>query len=163
MSETPDLHERLAADCIVVGRFELCWLLLMNDANYPWFILVPDRAGVVELHDLVDADQVRLIRESTRLSRLLAERCRADKINVAALGNIVPQLHLHHVARYHGDPAWPAPIWGRVPARPYAEHELRALLRRIESALRRDFAFTDRAQQLLHGADDGAPTDTPVS
>ncbi len=122
------LHARLQQDCLVVGRFPLCYLLLMRDANYPWFILVPDRDGVTEIFQLAEADQLQLARESARLAEVLAGQFRADKLNIAAIGNLVPQLHVHHVVRYRSDAAWPAPVWGAVPARPYTEPELSAVL-----------------------------------
>ena len=126
-----DLHPRLRADCLEIGRLPLCRLLLMLDANYPWFILVPDREAVTEIHQLARADRIRLSDESAALSAALFEAFAADKLNVAALGNVVPQLHLHHVVRYQGDPAWPAPIWGRVPPRPYTDAERDAVLGRL--------------------------------
>lgn len=115
-----DLHPRLAADCIRLGRFELCHLLLMNDASYPWFILVPDRDGAREIYELDAGDQRQLLDESSRLSRFLMASYQGNKLNVAAIGNLVPQLHLHHVVRFESDRAWPAPVWGRFPAVPYA-------------------------------------------
>ncbi|MGF1644349.1 MAG: HIT domain-containing protein [Thiotrichales bacterium] len=118
------LHPRLAADTYTLGDLPLCRLLLMNDANYPWFILVPRRQGATELHRLVDADQQQLMRESCVLAAYLAAEFAADRMNIAALGNVVPQLHVHHVVRYASDPAWPAPVWGRVPARPYTAETL---------------------------------------
>lgn len=120
-----EIHHQLQQDCAVIGRFPLCHLLLMKDANYPWFILVPDRDDVSEIFQLLPQEQQQLMSESSRLAKLLAERFRADKINIAALGNMVPQLHIHHVVRYRSDLAWPAPIWGVAPAKPYLEHELR--------------------------------------
>ncbi|MEZ5541843.1 MAG: HIT family protein [Pseudomonadota bacterium] len=113
------IHPQLRADCLVIGRLPLCHLLLLQDANYPWFILVPDRAGVQEIHQLEPADQHRLLDESVLLARAMTAAYVPDKLNIAALGNVVPQLHLHHIARYRDDAAWPAPVWGRVPARPY--------------------------------------------
>ena len=118
------IHERLRQDCLVVGRFPLCRLLLMRDANYPWFILVPDREGITEIYQLDDADQQQLTRESARLAAVLAAQFHADKINIAAIGNLVPQLHIHHVVRYRSDVAWPAPVWGAVPATPYTQAAL---------------------------------------
>ena len=118
------LHPQLAKDCHRLGRFELGLLLLMNDAQYPWFILVPQRAGLREIYELDEAAQKLLLRESVTLSRALMTAFRGDKLNLAALGNMVPQLHLHHIVRHAGDPAWPAPVWGRHPARPYAPDEL---------------------------------------
>ncbi|GAC1633114.1 MAG: hypothetical protein NVS9B10_28220 [Nevskia sp.] len=118
-SERWSLHPQLAADSTVVGRFELSLLLLSNDANYPWFIVVPQRAGIREIHELAEADQAQLLRESSQLGRALMTAFRGTKLNLAALGNVVPQLHLHHIVRYEGDPAWPAPVWGRVPPKHY--------------------------------------------
>lgn len=122
------LHPQLAKDCFVIGQFELCQLLLMNDQNYPWFILVPQRENISEIYQLTVADQMLLWRESTGLSATLAQHFAADKMNVAALGNVVPQLHVHHIVRYQRDPAWPAPVWGKLAAKPYSESELQQLL-----------------------------------
>jgi diadenosine tetraphosphate (Ap4A) HIT family hydrolase len=130
-----DLHPQLQKDCLLVGRFPLCRLLLMHDANYPWFILVPDREGICEIFQLSEEDQIQLLRESSLLSAVLVERFHADKLNIAALGNVVPQLHLHHVVRYRDDPAWPAPVWGRVPARPYTPEGLSAVLAALRTGL----------------------------
>lgn len=125
---TFELHPRLAADCQVLGDFPLSRLLLMNDAQYPWLILVPRRAGLREIYELAEADQQQLLRESTILGRALMAGFRGEKLNVAALGNLVPQLHLHHVVRHAHDPAWPAPVWGRLPARSYTDAERAARL-----------------------------------
>ncbi len=118
------LHPQLAKDCHRLGHFELGLLLLMNDAQYPWFILVPQHAGLREIYELDEPGQALLLRESTTLSRALMAAFRGDKLNIAALGNMVPQLHLHHIVRHAGDPAWPAPVWGRHPARAYTAEEL---------------------------------------
>ncbi|WP_305045259.1 HIT domain-containing protein [Geoalkalibacter sp.] len=130
-----ELHPQLEADTIALGDFPLCRLLLMNDAAYPWFILVPRRSGIREIYELDDADQAALLQESSFLARRLAEVFAADKINIAALGNLVPQLHVHHIVRYTQDPAWPAPVWGRFPARPYAPPELAAMLLKVGEVL----------------------------
>jgi diadenosine tetraphosphate (Ap4A) HIT family hydrolase len=116
-----ELHPRLAQDCIPMGNLPLCRLLLMNESRYPWFILVPERTGAGEIYQLPEEDQTQLMRESCELSRTLAVLFRADKMNVASIGNLVPQLHIHHVARYRNDPAWPAPVWGRFEPLPYSE------------------------------------------
>lgn len=113
------LHPQLVADTCTVGDFPLCRLLLAHDARYPWTILVPRRAGIRELHELGDDDQAQLLLESNRLARALVALFAPDKLNIAALGNVVPQLHLHHIARRHDDDAWPAPVWGRHPALAY--------------------------------------------
>jgi len=136
-----DLHPQLAKDCVVLGQFLLSRLLLMKDANYPWLILVPDREAVTEIYQLDEADQQQLQRESSVLARMLAESFNADKINIGALGNVVPQLHIHHIARFEGDPAWPAPVWGAVPAKSYSDNELEATILKIKAALSKQFDF----------------------
>jgi diadenosine tetraphosphate (Ap4A) HIT family hydrolase len=136
------IHDQLQADCLVMGRFPLCHLLLSRDANYPWCILVPDREGVSEIHQLSDADQQQLIRESSQLARVLEKTFAPDKLNIAALGNVVPQLHLHHIARYRNDPAWPAPVWGRVAPQSYGEQQLAALLASLGKELRELVDYT---------------------
>ena len=135
------IHPQLRNDCLIVGRFRLNHLLLMNDSSYPWFILVPDRENITEIHQLDMTDQQQLIAESSMLSKLLSERFKADKINIAALGNVVPQLHIHHIARYRTDAAWPAPIWGKHPPKPYAEPAAQEVIDRIRPGLTRDFEF----------------------
>jgi diadenosine tetraphosphate (Ap4A) HIT family hydrolase len=136
------LHPQLRKDCLIVGRFSLCHLLLMQDANYPWFILVPDRDGVREVFQLAEQDQDQLMRESCLLARVLSERFQADKVNVAALGNLVPQLHLHHIARFHDDPAWPMPVWGKVPPRPYSNAGLARVLEKVKEPLANDLRLS---------------------
>ena len=115
-----ELHPQLAADTHPVASFALCDLRLMDDANYPWLVLVP---RLPEARDLVDLDQAQrhaLSDEVDRASRALRDAFQPFKLNVAALGNLVPQLHVHVIARYEHDPAWPSPVWGRVAARPYS-------------------------------------------
>ena len=136
-----ELHPQLQQDCLLIGSYPLCRLLLMRDANYPWFILVPDREAVTEIHQLSEPDRQQLMRESCHLASVLEREFRPDKLNIAALGNLVPQLHIHHVARYRNDPAWPAPVWGKVPARPYTEPELQTLLARIRPAFESEVAL----------------------
>jgi len=130
-----ELHTRLAADTVALGRFDLCRVLLMNDSRFPWCILVPERPGVAEIHQLSDADQVSLIRESSLLASRMAETFHADKMNVAVLGNIVSQLHLHHVARYRNDDAWPGPVWGSGKAVRYEAQVLSEMRDRLCAAL----------------------------
>lgn len=129
------LHAQLAADTLMVGDFPLCRLLLMNDAQYPWCILVPRVVGAKELHKLDDAEQLQLLRESTALSRAMEAVFAPHKMNVAALGNVVPQLHMHHIARYRGDPAWPAPVWGKHAAQVYAPALAAERIARLQQAL----------------------------
>lgn len=113
------LDERLDADTFPVTELPLCRVLLMNDARFAWLILVPRRAHVSEVADLSDDDQAQLWREATRLGSAMKEALGGDKLNIAALGNVVAQLHVHVVVRRRDDDAWPAPVWGNGVARPY--------------------------------------------
>jgi diadenosine tetraphosphate (Ap4A) HIT family hydrolase len=113
------LHERLAADTVALADWPLSRVLLMNDQNYPWLILVPRRPGLKEIHDLGQDERAQLTEEICRTSRALQSRFSPDKINVGALGNLVPQLHIHVIARFTTDPAWPGPVWGKQPPVPY--------------------------------------------
>lgn len=135
-----ELHLQLAKDTVTLGHFELCRLLLMNDSNYPWFILVPERENIHEVHELTNTDCHQLCDESAILARALTDCFRPDKLNIAALGNQVPQLHVHHVVRYKTDAAWPQPAWGKVPMRPYYSAEIiklkAALLTRLGEVFR---------------------------
>ncbi len=130
-----ELHPRLAQDCLPVGELALCRLLLMNDAHYPWCILVPRREGIREIHHLQPADRQLLLEESCRLAAVMEQLFRPVKMNVAALGNVVPQLHVHHIARFEGDAAWPAPVWGRVAVQPYAEVVARERVQSLQALL----------------------------
>lgn len=136
-----EVHPILKQDCIVVGKFPLSLLLLSNDARFPWFILVPMRSGVREVFELEEADQLQLNRESTYLASQISKRFNADKINTGVLGNVVPQLHVHHVARYESDPAWPGPVWGFGQRKPYDEEGLKIMNAKLRQALKRDFIF----------------------
>ena len=113
----------------------------MNDANYPWFILVPDRANITEIFQLDEPEQKQLITESSVLSRSIASGFNADKINIAALGNLVPQLHIHHIVRYTSDASWPSPVWGKLPARPYKDDEVNQTINRLQPGLSESFEF----------------------
>ncbi len=126
------LDPLLQKDTITIGAFPLSLLLLHRDANYPWFILVPQRPNVTEIYHLEEEDRVQLLHESCQLAEALTTVFMADKLNIAALGNVVPQLHLHHVARFRGDPAWPGPIWGAVAA---VDYEPAEQVRRIEGVV----------------------------
>jgi len=112
---TWSLHPQLAADTTPVGDLALARVLLANDANYPWLILVPRRPGLTELIDLEPNEQVQLIGEIDAAARVLKAITECEKLNIAALGNVVAQLHVHVVARRHSDAAWPKPVWGAVP------------------------------------------------
>lgn len=129
------LHSRLAADTIDLGRSELCDIRLMNDATWPWVLLVPRRTGIREIYELSADEQLQLVRESSALGRGMMNLFRGDKLNVAALGNMVPQLHLHHIVRFEGDPAWPGPVWGVQAPVPYEPKALEALIKRLQPVL----------------------------
>ncbi|MDZ3993575.1 HIT domain-containing protein [Pseudomonas sp. Teo4] len=129
------LDSRLQQDSLVLGDFPLSRVLLSKDANYPWFILVPRRVGVSELFDLSQEDQAQLWTETTYLAEMLKGEFAADKMNVATLGNVVSQLHMHVIVRQHGDAAWPAPVWGKVPALEYTPDQLDAIRQRLRARL----------------------------
>ena len=109
------LHPQLAADTVPVGDLALSRVLLANDANFPWLILVPRRPGLTEIIDLEENEQIQLMGEIDAAARALKSVTECEKLNVATLGNQVPQLHVHLIARRHSDPAWPKPVWGAVP------------------------------------------------
>ncbi|PHS73243.1 MAG: diadenosine tetraphosphate hydrolase [Cycloclasticus sp.] len=118
------LHPRLNKDCYYLGDFPLCALLLSKDANYPWYILVPRQENISEAFQLSALEQQQLQYESLQLSQALSDELKADKMNIAALGNMVPQLHVHHIVRYKDDIAWPNPVWGFADAIAYDEQQL---------------------------------------
>ena len=136
-----EIHPQLRKDCLILGRFPLCHLLLMRDANYPWFILVPDRDNISEIYQLSADNQAQLLKESSLLAESLMKSFQGDKMNIAALGNIVPQCHVHHVVRYKNDPAWPAPIWGKLPGKSYTEESLNAVLIKFNEMKLLDFSY----------------------
>lgn len=125
------LDPRLAADSVFVADLPLCQMRLMNDATYPWLLLVPRREGMAEIIDLPPPDRLRLMEEVGEVSTALRDITSCDKLNVAALGNMVRQLHVHVIARFTGDPAWPGPVWGKAPAKPYEPEALKALAERL--------------------------------
>jgi diadenosine tetraphosphate (Ap4A) HIT family hydrolase len=119
MESTWSLHPQLAADTIPIGDLALARVLLANDANYPWLILVPRMAGAREIMDLDPNEQVQLLGEIDAAARALKSITECEKLNIAALGNMVAQLHVHVIGRRHSDAAWPKPVWGAVPPSPY--------------------------------------------
>ena len=137
------LDQRLLQDTVPVGDFPLCRLLLSNDSQYPWFILVPRRADISEVFQLSEVDQAQLWRETTMLSKTLQGLFNADKMNVAALGNVVSQLHMHVIVRHQGDIAWPAPVWGKYPAVPYAAGQSDEMIAQLKNVLVEDFTFLE--------------------
>jgi diadenosine tetraphosphate (Ap4A) HIT family hydrolase len=130
------LHPQLQKDCISIGKLALCRLLLMNDNQFPWLILVPEIAGITEIYQLNKQQQMLLIEESSFLAERLSELYRPDKLNIAAIGNLVPQLHVHHIVRYRTDKAWPAPVWGKFPAVAYSEQEITDTTSLVMNALK---------------------------
>ncbi|MBO0904691.1 HIT domain-containing protein [Jiella sonneratiae] len=126
---------RLAADSVAIGTLGLCVLLLMNDRRWPWLILVPQRNDVTEIHDLTPLDQTMLTFETCLVAKALKGHCRADKINVGALGNMVPMLHVHVIARRDGDAAWPGPVWGFGSAEPYDPPALETMRKGLAQAV----------------------------
>jgi len=131
------LHPRLAADTVALGDWPLCRLLLMNDARFPWVILVPARPDLREIHDLPPTERTTLVEEIARASTLMQQAFKADKMNVAALGNQVPQLHIHIIARFASDPAWPNPVWGQGQSRPMSDAERTERTRLLQPLLAR--------------------------
>ncbi|MBV8751687.1 MAG: HIT domain-containing protein [Hyphomicrobiales bacterium] len=129
------LDPRLAQDTVPLGNLPLSRVLLMNDANYPWLILVPRRPNLVELIDLDNSGQATLMIEIAQAARALKEITACDKLNVAALGNTVRQLHVHVIARRKDDPAGARPVWGTVPAQAYAAAERDRLAGALRAAL----------------------------
>ena len=127
------LHQQLTQDTIDIGDLPLCRVLVIKDANYPWLLLVPRREGAVEIIDLDDVEQAQLMTETSRVARAVKEITKCDKLNIAALGNVVPQLHVHVIARRKNDAAWPRPVWGVVPPLAHDAAEVQNFI----SALRR--------------------------
>src|SRR6201991_4968138 len=127
------LHQQLTQDTIDIGDLPMCRVLVIKDANYPWLLLVPRRSEAVEIIDLDEVEQAQLMTEVSRAARALKEITKCDKLNIAALGNMVPQLHVHVIARRTGDVAWPRPVWGVAEALPHDAEEVQHFI----SALRR--------------------------
>lgn len=129
------LHPQLVKDTFVVGEFAVSLLLLINDSQYPWCILVPQRENLCELYELDAATRIQVLEESCTLAATMQRLYAADKMNVAALGNVVAQLHIHHIARMQTDAAWPMPVWGKFPAQPYTDAERDMRLQELRAAL----------------------------
>ena len=135
------LDAQLQNDCVFLGEMPLCRLLLMNDKQFPWFILVPRRVDVSELYHLSLKDRQLLMSESRDLSAALADGFNASKMNVASLGNMVKQLHIHHIVRYETDVAWPAPVWGKQSCKPYSEDEIESIRQKVTALLEAHLSF----------------------
>ncbi len=137
------LDARLEQDSLNVGDFPLCRLLLMNDANYLWFILVPRLEEVSEVFQLGSADQQMLWKETSTFAEIIKDTFAAHKMNIATLGNVVSQLHMHVIARRREDAAWPAPVWGLHPARPYTAEQIEGIKQKLRSVLAGNFKFAE--------------------
>jgi diadenosine tetraphosphate (Ap4A) HIT family hydrolase len=135
------LHPQLQKDCITLGKLDLCRVLLMNDSQFPWFILVPEVTEIREIYQLNRVQRGLLMEESCLLAEKLDAIYHADKINIAAIGNLVPQLHIHHAVRFRDDKAWPAPVWGKLPPVAYTAEDLEVTVRQITEALNLSLAF----------------------
>jgi len=134
------LDARLENDTVRIASWPLCDVLLMNDSQYPWCILVPRVSGLSELFQLSRIQRQQLDLESIYLSKTLMHVFDGDKLNVAALGNVVKQLHIHHLVRFSNDPAWPAPVWGKLPAKAYSDEGLKYCLEALSSLQKPDWA-----------------------
>ncbi len=130
------LDARLGQDTLPVGRLELCDIRLLNDARWPWLVLVPQRSDCSEIFDLSNDEQLQLARETALISKMLQKNSSADKINTGALGNIVRQLHVHVIARFEGDANWPGPVWGFGTAERYSEAAARLLISQLQSEIK---------------------------
>lgn len=122
------LDPQLQQDTVRLGQFKLCDVLLMNDSQFPWVILVPRRGSTSELYQLSTEERYEQSDESAYVSQRLSDYFEADSMNIAALGNVVPQLHIHHVVRKESDPCWPKPIWGAIQAKPYSKEALEKMV-----------------------------------
>ncbi len=131
-----ELDEQIRNDTIPVCELSLCTVVLHKDANYPWLLLIPMRNSIREIHELSDEQQLQLMREISQVAKALQSHCNADKMNVAALGNMVPQLHIHIVARYFSDKAWPGPIWGAAKSTSYEPDQGQVLASQLAKLLR---------------------------
>jgi diadenosine tetraphosphate (Ap4A) HIT family hydrolase len=129
------LHRQLEQDTISIGDLPLSRVLVINDANYPWLLLVPRRAGAVDIIDLNEVEQGQLMTEINRVARALQDAVNPDKLNIAALGNAVPQLHIHIIARRTTDAAWPRPVWGVVPPIAHDPQEIEQFIAALRSKI----------------------------
>ncbi len=133
------LHPQLKSDCTILGDLPLCRVLLAPDARFAWFILVPKRPDIRESYQLAASDQLTLMHESAGFGRAVMEAFDGDKLNIGALGNMVPQLHVHHIVRHQGDPAWPGAVWGHPGAKPYSDADIEIIKAQIAKMKLPDF------------------------
>ena len=137
-----ELAPQLAADTQRIGALELCDVLLMKDSQYPWLILVPRVPQIIEVYQLSTEQQQQLQEETSAVGEAIMNLFRGNKLNIGALGNMVPQLHVHLIVRFRGDPAWPAPVWGANPRTAYAPAVLAATVEQIQQCLSGIPSFT---------------------
>jgi diadenosine tetraphosphate (Ap4A) HIT family hydrolase len=130
-----ELHNQLEKDTILVKDLDLCRILLMNNSLYPWFILVPKKPDLIEIIDLSDSDQILLMKEISFFSNIVKKVFHPDKLNIAALGNMVPQLHIHIIARFKNDPTFPKPVWVSDQSTKYDKKDLEGIAARITDEL----------------------------
>lgn len=143
------LDPRLQNDTVFIGRLPLCQVLLMNDSRYPWLILVPNRENLFEPYHLSEEDRLQLSKESNWVLERMADFYAAKSMNVAALGNVVAQLHVHHIARFENDPAWPGPVWGHSAAVPYSAEALEQRVHELKGMLATRFVNDIDANEVL--------------
>jgi diadenosine tetraphosphate (Ap4A) HIT family hydrolase len=129
------LHPQLARDTVDLGELPLARVLVVNDANWPWLLLVPRRVGMREIIDLDEVEQAQLMTEITRTARAVKTVTQCDKLNIAALGNAVPQLHVHIIARREGDAGWPRPVWGAAPPVAYEKNVLEQFIESLRKQI----------------------------
>jgi diadenosine tetraphosphate (Ap4A) HIT family hydrolase len=136
-----NLHNQLEQDTFLIGDLKLCQVLLMNNSFYPWFILVPKQADLVEIIDLSPADQIVLMREISLISKIIRERFNPTKLNIAALGNMVPQLHIHIIARFKDDKTFPKPVWISGESEKYQEDEMEKIIQMMSDEIKNYFSY----------------------
>lgn len=137
-----EIDPTLNADTVLLGSLPLCQVRLSRDSQYPWLLLVPSRNGITEIHQLQPDEQQSLWQESSQLAQLMEQSLHPDKLNIAAIGNVVSQLHIHHVARYRNDPCWPKPIWGQLAPIPYPNEDLTEIVAIWQQRLEQLRGFT---------------------
>jgi diadenosine tetraphosphate (Ap4A) HIT family hydrolase len=126
------LDSKLSQDSFVVCDLKISQLLLMNDSNYPWLILVPKKADLIELTDLSFEEQLEVLREINLIGEILKEEFSVQKLNIAALGNVVKQLHIHVIGRFENDASFPKPVWGAITSKPYEERVAQELIKKLQ-------------------------------
>jgi diadenosine tetraphosphate (Ap4A) HIT family hydrolase len=129
------LDSKINSDTYAIADLKISRLLLMNDSNYFWLILVPRKANLVELIDLDFDEQIEVLREINLVGKILKENFGAEKLNIAALGNVVKQLHIHVIGRFQNDASFPKPVWGNSPLKPYQEEAALEIIKKIKSLL----------------------------